>query len=94
VVVDVAEQQAVGGAVNDEADVAAHPHGPEVPVLRLVELVELEPGARRVHLKIERRRLRSFCSSAVRRPRLSVNVSAIRKFMAGGSKAIDHQRRA
>lgn len=60
VVIDVAEQQTAVGPMDDEPDVAAHPHRPEVPVSRLVELVKLKPRTRRIHLKIERRRLRSL----------------------------------
>ena len=60
VVIDVAEQQAAVGPMDDEPDVAAHPHRPEVPVPRPVELVKLKPRTRRIDLKIERRRLRSL----------------------------------
>ena len=56
-VADVAEQQARLGPVDDQPDVAADPHRPEVLVLRLVELVELQPGLRRVDLQVEGRRL-------------------------------------
>src|SRR5687768_10263134 len=55
--IDVAQQQAAGRLVDDQADVAADAYGPEVLVLRLVEPVELHAGARRVHLEVERGRL-------------------------------------
>ena len=57
VVIDVAEQKAGGRLVNDQPDVAAHPHRPEVLVLCLVELVEAHAGIGRVELQVERRRL-------------------------------------
>jgi len=57
VVVDVAQQQAVGRLVHDEPDIAAHAHRPEVSIARLVELVKAHARAGRVHLQVERRRL-------------------------------------
>ncbi len=60
VVIDVAEQQAGVGPVNDEPDVAAHAHRPEAPVPRLVELVKAQPRTRRIYLQIERRRLHAL----------------------------------
>ena len=57
VMIDVAKQQARRGLVGDQADVGADAHGPEVGVLCPVELVKLHPGARRVHLEVERRGL-------------------------------------
>ena len=57
VVIDVAEQQARLAPVNDQPDVAAHPHRPEILVLRLVELVEAHAGIGRIELQVERRRL-------------------------------------
>ncbi|MGE4182762.1 MAG: hypothetical protein AB7J34_23295 [Limisphaerales bacterium] len=42
VVIHVAEQQAALRPVDDEPDVAAHPHRPKVLIPRLVELVEAE----------------------------------------------------
>ncbi len=53
VVVDVGEQQARGGAVDDEPDVRVHPHGPEALVLRAVELVEGQAGRGGIHLQVE-----------------------------------------
>ena len=57
VVIDVAEQEARLAPVNDQPDVAADPHRPEVLVLRLVELVEAHAGIGRVELQVEGRRL-------------------------------------
>ena len=60
VVIDVTEQQAALRLVNDEPEVAAHPHRPEVFVLRLVELVKAHPRTRGIHLQVKGRRLNSF----------------------------------
>ena len=57
VVIDVAQQEAAPRPVNDQPDIQAHPHRPEVGIFGLVELVELEPRLRRVQLEIEGRRL-------------------------------------
>jgi hypothetical protein len=57
VVIDVAEQQAGVGAVDNQAHITRHPHGPKPLVSGLVELVELVARLRRLELKIERRRL-------------------------------------
>jgi hypothetical protein len=51
--VHVAEQQAVRRPVHDQPKVAADPHRPEPPVLRLSELVEAHPGAGRIELQVE-----------------------------------------
>ena len=56
-VIDVAEQEALRRAVHDKPQVEVDPHGPEVLVLRLVELVEAHAGGRGIHLQIERGRL-------------------------------------
>jgi hypothetical protein len=50
VMIHVAEQQAGIGLVDDQPNVAADPHRPEVLVLRSVQLVEPHPRIRRVHL--------------------------------------------
>ena len=55
VMIDVAEQEAGSGPVDDQPDVATDPNGPEVLVLRPVDLVQLQAGMRRVHLQVERR---------------------------------------
>ena len=57
VVPDEAQHQARGALVNDQADVAAHAHGPEVLVLRLVEPVKAHAGVGWIDLQVERRRL-------------------------------------
>ncbi len=57
VMIDVAEQQAGSRAVDDQPDVATDPNGPEVLVLRPVDLVQLQARMRRVHLQVERRGL-------------------------------------
>ena len=57
VMIDVAEEEARVGLMNDQADVGADPNRPETLVLRLVQLVEAEAGCGRIHLQIERRRL-------------------------------------
>ena len=43
--------------MDNQPDVIADPHRPEILVLRLVQLMELHPRIRRVHLEVERRRL-------------------------------------
>ena len=55
VMIDVAEEEAGSGPVDDQPDVATDPNGPEVLVLRPVDLVQLQPRMRRVHLQVERR---------------------------------------
>ena len=82
VVIDVAEQQAAFGAVHDQPDVGAHADGPEALVLGLIELVKAQTRALigsiwRSNAVV----LTAFCSSPVRRARLSVKLSAIRKFI-------------
>ena len=54
---NVAKEQAPLCPVNDQPNIPADPHRPEVPVPSLVELVELHPSAHGVHLEIEGRRL-------------------------------------
>lgn len=46
-------------SVDDDADVAADTNGPEILVLRPVELVKLHARIGRIHLEVERRGLRS-----------------------------------
>src|SRR5213593_3517701 len=60
VVIDVTEQEAFTALVDNQADVAADPHRPEVWVLRLVEPMKLQPGLRRVELQVERCHLNGF----------------------------------
>ena len=57
VVVHVAKQQAVLNPMDDEADVAADPHRPEVLVLCLVEFVEAQTRCGRIQLHVKGRRL-------------------------------------
>ena len=57
VVIHVAKHQAVLNPVNDEPDVAADPHRPEVLVLRFVEFVKAQPWRRRVQLQVKGRGL-------------------------------------
>ena len=57
VMIDVAEEEAGGCPVDDQPDVATDPNGPEVLVFRPIDLVQLQPRMRRVHLQVERRRL-------------------------------------
>ena len=57
VMIDVEEQEAGSGPVDDQPDVATDPNGPEVLVLRPVDLVQLQARMRRIHLEVERRGL-------------------------------------
>src|SRR5437867_2257951 len=59
-VIDVAEQEAFTALVDNQPDVAADPHGPEVWIFRLVQLVQLQAGSRRVELQVESGRLYGF----------------------------------
>jgi len=54
VMVDVAQQQAARGSVDDQANVAADAHRPEIPVLRLIEFVKAETRIGRIELEVER----------------------------------------
>lgn len=44
-------------AMDDQPDVGAHPHRPEVRILRLAQPMELHPRVSRIHLQIEGSRL-------------------------------------
>ena len=55
VVPGIAQQKTVIGFVDDQPDVSAHPHRPEVLVLRAIKLVKLMPRIRGVHLQVKRR---------------------------------------
>jgi hypothetical protein len=46
--------------VHDQPNVAVHPHGPEILVLRLVQLVELIPGLAGLSCRVKRRALDGF----------------------------------
>ena len=54
VVVGVAEHEARRRAMHDEPQVAADARRPEVPVLALVDAVELDTGVRGIELQVER----------------------------------------
>ena len=60
VVIDVAEQEAILCAVNDDADVRADAHGPEIFITGAVEPVELQARARGIDLHIKGGRLDRF----------------------------------
>ena len=53
VMADVAEQKVRTGLVDDQAEVAADSHRPEIPVLRAVNPVKPHPRLCRVHLQLE-----------------------------------------
>src|SRR5260370_14401171 len=57
VVIDVAQQQAVLGAVHDEPQIEVHPHRPKVLVLGLVQLVKAKARLIGIELQIEGRGL-------------------------------------
>ncbi len=57
VVIDIAEQQARFAAMNDQTNVAADPHRPEILVLAAIQLVEAQAGAGGIQLQVEGRRL-------------------------------------
>jgi len=59
-VIHIAEQQAALCLVDDEPDVAARPHRPEVLVLCLVELVEAHSWTRGIYLQVKSRGLDGF----------------------------------
>ena len=83
VVVDVAEQQAGPGAVDNDAKVAADANGPEVRVFRFVQFVELQAGMRGIQLQIERghlRRLLFFRGQASQAVRKCVRNSEFHAF--------------
>lgn len=54
VVIDIAEQQTASGLVDDQTNVTADTHRPEVRVFGSVELVEAHAVASRVNLQVER----------------------------------------
>lgn len=49
--IDVAEQQAGVGAMNDDANVFVDSYRQEIRVFRLVELVQSKAGVSRIHLQ-------------------------------------------
>ena len=60
VVIDVAEQEVGVGLVDDQPDVAAHAHRPEVLVPRPIQLVQTQARLRRVQLQVEGRGFHRF----------------------------------
>src|SRR3990167_6480877 len=60
VVIHIAQQQTGIGLVDDQTNIAAHPHRPEILVPRLVQLVEAQARIGRIDLQVERRGLGGF----------------------------------
>jgi hypothetical protein len=60
VVVDVAEKEACIAFMNDQPNIAARPHRPEVLVSRFIELVEAHAGVGGVDLQVESGRFDGF----------------------------------
>ncbi len=54
---DIAELEARGGSMDDQADVVVDAKRPEIRVARSVESMKAQAGTRWVQLEIERRRL-------------------------------------
>ena len=73
---DIGEQQAAGGLVDDDADVAADADRPEIRVLGIVDAVELKSRPVRLGLKIEYRELDLLLFIARSRPSAAVKLSA------------------
>ena len=59
-VVNVTEQKGCIALMDDQANVAANTHRPEIFVLRLVEFVKTHARIRRIDLQVERRCLDGF----------------------------------
>ena len=58
VMIDIAEEQAVGGAMHDDPDVRTDAQGPEVFVARFVQFVKTQAGTvRAIGLQVKGRRL-------------------------------------
>ena len=53
VMIYVAEHEATSGLVHDDPDAIVHANRPEILVVRLLKLVELQTWMRRVHLQIK-----------------------------------------
>jgi len=103
VMIDVAEQEAGSGPMDNQSDVATDPNGPEVLVLRPVDLVQLQARMRRVHLQVERRGLHHLLLVAgqlretvgegvgdaeLHQARVPVNVRALAKFPGRPHRAV------
>jgi hypothetical protein len=54
---DIGQEEAGRGLVDDQPQVAAGPHRPEVWVAGAINPMELQPRACRVHLQVKRRGL-------------------------------------
>ena len=80
VVADISDQQAVARLVNDQTNVAIDARRPEIGVLAVVDAVQLETVAGRVHLKSKTLAFTAFWSGLDRRLNEAVKVSAMRKF--------------
>lgn len=59
-VIDVAEQQARLGAMDDQPDIGVHPHRPEIPVFRPFQPMKAQPRRGWVKLQVERGVLHRF----------------------------------
>ena len=81
VMIDIGDQHRLAGLVDDQPDVAVDPRRPEVRVLALVDPVQLETVAARVHLQVEHARLDRLLVVPDSRLNAAVKVSAMRKFM-------------
>ena len=57
VVIDVAQQQIVGAAMHDQADIAVDAQRAEIWIARRIQLVKLHTRMVRIKLQIERRSL-------------------------------------
>ncbi|MDO3434519.1 hypothetical protein QWJ46_17725 [Rhizobium sp. CBN3] len=55
--VDIGEHHAVAGFVDDNPEITADTHGPEVRILGCVDPVELQTGPVRIGLQVKRRQL-------------------------------------
>jgi hypothetical protein len=56
VVIDVAEKDAALTSMNDKPNIRRYPHGPEVLIPRLIELMKTHAGIGRINLQVKRRR--------------------------------------
>lgn len=59
-VVHIAEEQTACGLVDDQTQISCHPHGPEIPVPSLVQLVKAHARVDGVHLQVKGRGLDSL----------------------------------
>ena len=61
---NIGDQQTVAGLVHDQADVAIDARRPEIGILAVIDTVQLETVADRVHLKVEDTRFHRFLVQA------------------------------